>query len=144
MTRRRTTVLLVATIILAVGVWIAGVFGWPSGFMHGVAEFTPVGLVVVLAACGIYTLGLSRQLDSASREARGAVMEAAAKDALLGAVVHTASDAIITSDAAGSIRTFNAGAETMFGIQASPIIARNASSCFLIMSSWRCSVGDTV
>ena len=125
MTRRHTAILLVVTTVLAVGVWVTGVFVWRTGPFHAVAEAAPVALVLALAAYGIYAQRLSRQLDVAAKEARQALMDAAANDALLSAVVHAASDAIITSDETGTIRTFNSGAEAMFGFSASEAVGQS-------------------
>jgi PAS domain S-box-containing protein len=127
-TRRRTTALLVAIVVLATALWVAGVHvWWRVDVLHRIAETLPLALVFVLAGYAVYTRRLSRALDAASKEARDAVMEAAANDALLGAVVHTATDAIITSDSTGTIRTFNSGAEAMFGYRADDIVGQRVN-----------------
>jgi PAS domain S-box-containing protein len=96
---------------------ILGFFASPPG--HPVLWMVALNrTLAILVIWTIALLGRWRQRGEASRQEG---------DARLRAIIDTAVDGIITIDASGSIESFNAAAEGLFGYPAAEVIGRNVS-----------------
>lgn len=120
--------------LLLIGVGLtAYFFSWiPALALYAVslaiAQYTavaPVALHSVVALGMIVGFQRLRTRDvTARKRAEEALLQS---EALTRSVVYSAVDGIITIDAAGAVRSFNPGAERLFGYAAEEVIGRNVN-----------------
>ena len=78
-----------------------------------------------------HLLSLAEDLMSARKQAETASYNAEESQARVEAIVETVVDAIITTDEAGTIKTFNRAAEQIFGYEPNEIINKNLAALFV-------------
>ena len=125
-TGRRFGVGLVLLIVAAVGIaWIAVTIVGGGEWRIGGSAPQVVGLVTV---AGIGVAGMVLMARRHATTVRERTDELVEQTALTRFVLDTASDAVVTIDAAGSVVEANLAAERMFGTDASEMVGRDAIS----------------
>jgi len=114
----------VATALLLAGHWQAG-----PGLLGDLALFAAgmtgaVGLLLPLAH-RTTRAAIARATDAADQARMTAVAAASGHHAHTQAIVETATEGIVTIDAAGGIETINGAAERLFGYTAAEVIGKN-------------------